>query len=125
MNVMKHFVTILTLLLPASLQAEAPTASIPVRFLGEWAASPQLCGSGTDDLALTITPNRVRYRESEGPVKAVVLRGNTEIAWIAELSGEGETWLATATLKLPKNGQELVDSTTVPEREIVRHKCGK
>ena len=122
---MKPVVAIATLLLPVSLQAGSPTTSVPARFIGEWAASPQSCGSGTDDLALRIASKSIRYWESEGPIKAVVVRGSTEIAMITELSGEGETRLATATFKLSQDGRKLVDSTTVPGREIVRYKCAK
>ena len=120
---MKPVIAIATLLLPLSLQAGSLTTFVPARFIGDWAASPQSCGSGTDDLALRITYNRIRYWESEGPIKAVVVRGNADIALITELSGEGETWLATATFKLSRDGRKLVDVTTVPGREIIRYKC--
>jgi len=122
---MKPVIVIIALLLPVSLQAASLTTSVPARFIGDWAASPQSCDSGTDDLTLRIASNRIRYWESEGPIKAVVVRGNAEIALITELSGEGETWLATATFKLSKDGRKLVEVSTVPGQEIVRYKCPK
>ena len=85
--------------------------------------APDSCGSDADDLTLRITPRHITYWESDGPIKAVVVRGDTEIALISELSGEGETWLSAARFTLSKDGRQLIDSTTVPGRELVRYKC--
>jgi hypothetical protein len=96
---------------------------VPDRFVGQWAGSLDDCGSDTDDLALRITPNHVSYWESGGPVKAVVVRGDHEIALILELTGEGETWLSAVTFKLSPDGLRLVDTSSVPGQEVVRYRC--
>lgn len=76
-----------TLLLPLSTLAGDNATTAPERLVGQWAGSPDSCGSDTDDLTLRIARNHITYWESNGPIKAVVVRGDTEIA----LMGEGET----------------------------------
>lgn len=114
-------ITALFLSLPAL--AGSAGATVPDRFVGHWAGSPESCRSDADDLVLRIAHHRISYWESEGPIKAVVVRGDTEIALISELSGEGETWLSTAKFKLSRDGRRLVDDTTVPGQAVVRYKC--
>lgn len=121
------FVTVLArisaLLLPLPVLAVTSGATVPDRFVGYWAGSPESCGSDTDDLVLRIAPRHISYWDSEGPIKAVVVHGDVEIALISELSGEGETWLSTAKFKLSKDGRTLIDSATLPGHEVVRYKC--
>jgi hypothetical protein len=120
---MKTAPFIATLLLPLSALAGSDMATVPSRFVGQWAGSPDSCGSDADDLTLRIAPRHITYWESDGPIKAVVVRADTEIALIFELSGEGETWLSTAQFTLSRDGSQLVDNTTVPGTELVRYKC--
>ena len=105
--------------------APSPTdgdVAVPERFAGTWAGSSASCGSDTDYLALRLTSRRISYWESAGPIKAVVVRGN-EIALIAELSGEGETWLSTAKFELSPDGRMLTDRLSIPGKDIVRYRC--
>jgi hypothetical protein len=120
---MKTAPFIATLLLPLSALAGSDMATVPSRFVGQWAGSPDSCGLDADDLTLRIAPRHITYWESDGPIKAVVVRADTEIALIFELSGEGETWLSTAQFTLSRDGSQLVDNTTVPGTELVRYKC--
>lgn len=115
---------LLTLMLMVSMPVAAaePAGSMPVRFQGEWAAGPAYCGSEIDDTAIAIRANRIIYWESDGPIKAVVVNGKNEVALIAELSGEGDTWLATAQFKLSDDGDRLT-SISDSGREIVRYRC--
>ncbi|GGA78775.1 hypothetical protein GCM10011521_16230 [Arenimonas soli] len=110
------------LLLNLSGCAHAADPIVPDRFVAHWAGSPDACGSKADDLALRIGAKHIEYWESQGPIRASVTRGN-EIALIAELHGEGEAWLATASFTLSDDGLQLVDRTTIPGREVVRHRC--
>ncbi|NZA27781.1 hypothetical protein H0E84_15490 [Luteimonas sp. SJ-92] len=119
---MKIIAAIAALLLPLQLSAGHPAATVPDRFVGHWAGSPGSCDAHIDDLILRIAPNHISYWESEGPIEAVVVRGD-EIALISELSGEGETWLATAKFTLSADGRRLIDRTSAPGRELVRHRC--
>ncbi|WP_282275766.1 hypothetical protein [Stenotrophomonas sp. PS02297] len=120
---MKTAWAIAALLLPASVLADDGGAAVPDRFLGHWAGSPDSCGSDADDMVLRIAPRHISYWESDGPIRAVVTRGDGEIALISELSGEGETWLSTANFKLSRDGRQLIDDTSVPSQKFVRYKC--
>ena len=120
---MRSIIAITALLLPLPLLAGGTAPTVPDRFIGYWAGSPTSCGSDADDLILRIGARQISYWESEGPIKAAVTRGDNEIALIAELSGEGETWLATAKFKLSQDGHRLIDDTTIPGQEVVRYRC--
>ncbi len=120
---MKTALLIATLLLPPSVVAGSDMTTVPDRFVGQWAGSPSSCGSDADDLTLHIAPHHITYWESDGPIKAVVVRGDTEIALIVELSGEGETWLSTAQFTLSQDGGQLIDNTTVLGKDLVRYRC--
>lgn len=119
---MKAIVFAIALLLPSTVFASDGDASLPQRFTGTWAGSPTSCGSDADDLALRLTPRRIIYWESDGPIRSVVVRGD-EVALIGELSGEGETWLSIAKFELSRDGRMLIDSTSIPGKEIVRYRC--
>uniref|UniRef100_UPI003F7EB286 hypothetical protein n=1 Tax=Xanthomonas sp. 0924 TaxID=2835534 RepID=UPI003F7EB286 len=97
--------------------------TVPDRFVGQWAGRAESCGSDADDLMLRIAPGHITYWESDGPIKAVVVRGDAEIALIVELSGEGETWLSTAQFTLSPDGMQLADTVTMPGKTLVRYKC--
>lgn len=118
---MKLAVSLATLLLSSG--ASAFGSVVPTQFVGHWAGSPDACDSDADDLVLRVGASHISYWESEGPIRAVVSRGQNEFALIAELTGEGETWLATARFTLSADGQRLVDSTSVPGQETVRCRC--
>ena len=111
------------LLLPLPALAGGGMASVPERFVGRWAGSSDSCGSDADDLTLRLTRNHITHWESDGPIKAVVVRGDTELALISELSGEGETWLSVVHFTLSEDGNRLIDTTTRPGKELVRHRC--
>jgi hypothetical protein len=120
---MKTCLLLATLLLPLSVTAGSGIDTVPDRFTGQWAGSVDACGSDTDDMILRIGSDHIAYWESSGPIRAVVTRGDREIALISELSGEGETWLSTAKFTLSQDGRQLIDNTSVPGREFARYKC--
>jgi len=113
------------MLLPLPSTASQPVAEVPSQFIGVWMGSPASCDSERDDLALQLERKRISYWESNGPIKAIVVHGNNEIALIAELSDEGESWLTTAQFKLSPAGDKLIDDTSIPGKEVVRYKCPK
>ena len=119
---MKSAITLSLLLLSAPLAAAQVVKAVPAEFLGYWGSSPK-CGADADDLALRIERRKISYYESSGPLKAIVVHKPREIALIAELSGEGQTWLATAQFTLSPRGDKLIDDTTVPGRKTVRYRC--
>jgi hypothetical protein len=96
-------------------------ASVPARFQGTWAASAKACAAARNDSRLAIAPERIRYAESEGAIRAVVTQGERELALIAELSGEGETWLALSHFRLSADDKSLSDISAEPA--FVRVRC--
>lgn len=105
-----------TLLVTAGAVASERVAKVPQAFLGQW------CNADSESL-LEIKSSEISYYESQGPIKAIVKSGDREIALIAELSGEGETWLATAQFELSKDKKQLTDPTTKPP--YVRRRCSR
>ncbi len=95
--------------------------TVPARFAGEWVADLKQCGADRGDSRPRLDAYRIRFHESGGPIKAVVTRGELELALIAELSGEGETWLACHRFRLSADHKQLTDATG--EAELVRHRC--
>ena len=104
------------LLVAGGAVAAERVARVPQAFQGRW------CNAATESL-LEIKGDEISYYESQGPIKAVVKNGDGEIALIAELSGEGETWLATAQFELSKDKKQLIDPTTKPP--YVRRRCSR
>lgn len=119
---MRYFIASALLLATQPLAAGELVPSVPEAFLGHWAGSSSSCNSDTDDLRLHISSAHISYWESEGPILAVVVRGR-EVALIAELSGEGHTWLATAKFTISAHGELLGDRYSVPGKTVVRYKC--
>jgi len=95
---------------------------VPGQFLGEWNSNLKDCGKHSDDSTLEIHPTSITLYESGGPLKAIVVNGKFEIAMIAELSGEGETWLTTLQFQLSADKKKLT-ATKVPGTEVVRYRC--
>ena len=120
---MYSFVVIATLSLPISTEVSSVSTAVPERFIGHWTSRLASCDSGTDDLVLRISAHHIQYWESDGPIRAVVERGGNELALIAELSGEEQTWLHTARFELSAEGDRLIDRTTIPGEEVVRYRC--
>lgn len=110
------------LLLPATVAAADLVPAVPSQFIGEWNARLGDCGSGENDSALRIGKNRIEYYESDGPIKAIVSHGRYEIALVLELSGEGQTWIATEHFKLSVGGDRLT-SVNQPGDGFVRYRC--
>lgn len=119
---MKHLITSVFIVASGSVVAAEPVESMPTQFIGKWNAVVTDCGTGNNDSALEIKANHISYWESDGPIKAIVAHGRYEVALIAELSGEGETWLTTAQFKLSP-GEDRLTSTSIPGSEFVRYRC--
>jgi hypothetical protein len=120
---MVRFLTIALLLLSSPVMASEILTAVPGRFLGIWAGNLAECGRDEDNLNLRLEGDYISYWESGGPIKSIVVRGSDEIAMIAELSGEGETWLATPQFRLSPEGDRLIDESTTPGEKVVRYRC--
>jgi len=117
------------LLIALSLFAGSATAAeqqkkVPARFVGEWNANLEHCGTALNDSRLRISTDRIRLYESGGPIRAVVTQGEFDLALIAELSGEGEVWLLFRQYRLSADGDYLTDVTDAGS-DLVRYRCPK
>ena len=92
---------------------------VPVQFQGRWNDDVKDCGHGEG--CLEIRANKIIFYESSGPIMAIVTQGRNELALIAELSGEGETYLTVRHFRLSKDQKELSDVTSHPP--FVRRRC--
>lgn len=100
--------------------------TVPARFIGHWAGSPAACRDpAADDARLYIGADRVRFWESEGPVVAAVTGDPEELLVVAELSGEGQTWLTTAHFRLSADGRWLEDVESLPQLPFRRYRCAE
>lgn len=112
----------LLLLLPSLAVAAELVPAIPTQFRGEWNTDLSVCGTGDNESALSIKANSIEFYESDGPLKAIVVHGRYEVALIAELSGEGETWLATHEFRLSPGMDKLIADYGSGD-EYVRFRC--
>ena len=117
-----RFVLAALFLLPATAAAADLVPAVPRQFVGEWNARLIDCGTGDNDSTLRIRTNQIAYYESDGPIVATVSHGRYEIAMILELSGEGQTWIATEHFKLSPSGDTLT-SVNQPGDGFVRYRC--
>ncbi|WP_182333788.1 hypothetical protein [Stenotrophomonas acidaminiphila] len=110
-------------LLPLPVLAGGGRVAVPERITGHWAARPGACAPDADDLVLRIAPRHFACRESDGPITAVVLRGDTGMALIAGLPGEGGTWLSTAGFRRSADGRRRVAPRTGRQRPRYRRRA--
>jgi hypothetical protein len=119
---MRAILSLMLIIAPAGAIAADAVERTPTQFLGEWNSVPAQCGTGDNDSALRIAPNHIHFYESDGPLKAIVVHGRYEIALIAELSGEGSTWLTSMQFKLSPSENELI-YTHASGKQFVRFRC--
>lgn len=114
---------VLTLMLIAgSAMAAEQQRTVPARFQGEWNENLEHCGTGLNDSRLRISADRIRFYESGGPILAVVTQGEFDLAVIAELSGEGQTWLSYTHFRLSADHTYLTNISD-NESSLVRYHC--
>jgi len=118
---MSKFGAILIALIQASAYASDVASQMPREFLGTWDESLIACRKTFSEMRLKIMENEIRFYESGGPLKAIVTRGSKEVAVIAELSGEGDTWLAPLHFSLSKDYRALSDLRF--DKPVVRYRC--
>ena len=119
---MNHLFAVLLAVSSFGLHAAERVDSVPARFLGEWSAGTRACGADWDESILVIKPRHITYWGSVGPIKAVVTNGPREIMLIAELSGEGETWLSASHFRLSADGNALT-AVDRAEKPFIRYRC--
>lgn len=100
---------VLTLCVLASGQVGAVgrVASIPRQFTGEWDTVLAACKSREGDDHLSLSTAQVWFYESIGPVQSLRVLGPLDIVVDAQMSGEGETWLAHYHFRLSRDKRSL------------------
>ena len=96
--------------------------SVPAQFIGIWSPDLRDCTSGDNDGIVRIRPDYISHWESEGPIRAVVVRGRHELALISELEGEGETRLETQRYVLAAT-EDRMFARNIPGRELTLYRC--
>ena len=91
---------------PAEETPSVVGSAIPAAYQGRWGATASRCGDG-EEMALTITPQILRFYESEGRVKRVAPAGPRRIAVTSAFTGEGDSWENVQTLALSPGGDVL------------------
>ena len=125
MGIMKsrYVVAFSLVLLPAPLCAGNPVQAVPEQFLGSWGTSLADCGGKADEASLHIEAGRISYHGGSGPLRAVVVRGKKELAWVAELTGEGQTWLDASAFVLSADGNQLAQRSGMDGEPFIRVRC--
>ena len=119
MNPQATFVGFIALVVAATALGAQNALRVPPRFQGIWLQNLKSCAEPGEGY-FRLSEREVIGYESKGPIKALVVRGN-ELALIAEMSGEGETWLSVDLFELSQDGKTLVDKQSYPP--ITRFRC--
>jgi hypothetical protein len=119
----RPFALVLILVAVSATAAEQQRA-IPARFQGEWNTKLEHCGTDRNDSRLRISADHIQFHESGGPVRAIVTQGELDLAVIAEMSGEGETWLFFRNFRLSADHAYMTDVTD-KDFGIVCYRCPK
>ena len=124
-GIMKSIYTVAfsLVLLPTPLCAGNPVQAVPEQFLGSWGTSLADCGGKADDASLHIEAGRISYHGGSGPLRAVVVRGKKEVAWVAELTGEGQPWLDASAFVLSADGNQLTQRSGTEGEPFFRVRC--
>ena len=96
-------------------------ALIPSAFRGQWNTRVQDCGTGLNDSRLKIDARRIRFYESDGEVRRVILHNSRAITVTGSYSGEGQVWDRTDQLVLSRSGRDL--TITSEGSDFTRHRC--
>jgi hypothetical protein len=102
-------------------KTSAADGPIPVSARGRWAGLSENCGDEASSLALTVTPDRLLFHESEG-VARTVEPAEGGVAVQADFTGEGESWSRRILLRPSADGSRL---TVINDgADVARKRCG-
>lgn len=87
--------------------AEPAEAALPASFQGRWAADAAACAAEGHESRLVIDAKALRFHESVGEIRNIVLDGPSDATITADYQGEGESWSRTQRLTLSADGQTL------------------
>jgi hypothetical protein len=112
---------------PAAPKAPGPFVpergtTIPAPFLGVYDRTVASC-SGPSQERTTITPSELRFHETIGKVRSVLLRRENELEVDANYQGEGEYWRSNRLLTLSQGGARLVIDSDGDSPALLRVRC--
>jgi hypothetical protein len=102
-----------------AVESAATAVTIPERFQGVWASGLGQCGQSADEMYMVLRATDVEFHESGGAVTRVDVEDDL-LRFTAELTGEGETWMADLALELSPTGDTLTDTAV----GLSRVRCG-
>lgn len=98
-----------------------PAKSVPSSFHGKWSEKIDDCKQQESEGDLTLSSNKMAFYASGGSVKKVFVNNPLDIIVVANLSGEGETWLSNIHLRLSHDKTSLVDISY--KEPFIRYRC--
>lgn len=96
--------------------------TIPAPFLGVYDRTLASC-SGPSQERTTITPTELRFHETIGKVRSVLLRRENELEVDADYQGEGEFWRSNRLLTLSQGGARLIIDGDGTSPALARVRC--
>lgn len=97
---------------PPTWTAPAPTpgaAVLPVAFLGKWEEQLKACSDAASTTWMRLTADHIGYLESGGVIKAVTVYSPLDIAFTADMEGEGQRWTRTFHFMLSPDQTQLIE----------------
>lgn len=94
---------------------------IPSRYVGRWDASAGACARSTNEMRLTISPDRMQFYEGSGAV-ASIEPANGGVRVLLDMQAEGTSFQRAYTLTLNAAGDRLTAATE--NSSAVRVRCG-
>jgi hypothetical protein len=91
---------------------------VPAAYRGHWNTDLADCTRESGDGRLVIDAGSITFFESGGPVTAVSQQAGV-LTVTMTLTGEGETWTETRSLRLSADGDRLTDLET----DTTRSRC--
>jgi hypothetical protein len=80
------------------------------------------CGTGNNDSRLRINAREARFYESGGRVRGAFLHGPYDLIIVLDMSGEGQTWMASHHFILASDGSHL-SSRSDDGSLLPRYRC--
>ncbi|KRA66960.1 hypothetical protein ASD89_01630 [Caulobacter sp. Root656] len=106
----------------AATPAAADGPLIPAEFRGEWNSKTEDCGTANNDSRLVISADKIEFYESTGTVRAAFMRGPFEALIVADMTGEGATWLDSYKFILAGDGH-YISTPSLDGTRFVRYRC--
>ena len=118
---MRAWTAMFLALLALPVSAADLTREVPDQFLGDWCTESQQLGEDTGESDIRIGKSEIAYYQSAAKILAAAASGD-ELALIVQLTGDGDTRLATHEFELSSRGDKL--TSLRPNGQLVtRRRC--